>query len=472
MAKVPKTCQICQQLISGSWMEYEGEFFHPDCLTCDSCHQRLTGLIFANDDGRGRLCENCVPRKICGVCEKQIDGAWNECKGVFFHAECFKCGGCKGPLSKVVWDAQRRTLSCPQCANARTCKRCSKIISGTATVVGDSFYHAECFQCDVCCKQLSQYFAGSPAGLFCSMACKSQRTCARCHQQFTQGWREFGGNRFHTDCLACDVCKATLDDNIVVAGDGKKYLCSSCAKSPPPPVAEIAALSSQSTRASVPTVTPGQAASAASSIKDSPACTAAPIPSTSASSASGPGASASSAPEPRSSATPSGASTSQVETTASAKAPTDHTVQLTMSEAMREVSKADGVVDWAVMRGTAVLELYKAGTCGVEAMKRYLDEDEVLFCILRLEFNGSWKFIFVHWVGSKTHMEELVRMHAKKDEVEEWIKALMPVHHSMTINSLDALSDDDIIDELILMGGAGEEAGAPVDWQVADARPR
>lgn len=94
---MPYTCSVCRKEILGKWLETDGAFFHPQCFTCDKCKIQLPGT-FHNHAGL-RVCDSCLPSRICGKCGKEILGEGIEADGILFHAECFSCDRCQALLT-------------------------------------------------------------------------------------------------------------------------------------------------------------------------------------------------------------------------------------------------------------------------------------------------------------------------------------------------------------------------------------
>lgn len=93
----------------------------------------------------------------------------------------------------------------------RACSRCAKEIVERSIVIGDKQYHPECFACSGCKKPISGKFFPTPDGGFICVACGSV-PCAECNLPILGPRLETGGVSYHAECFRCSVCKKEIKD--------------------------------------------------------------------------------------------------------------------------------------------------------------------------------------------------------------------------------------------------------------------
>ncbi|GJC89778.1 cofilin tropomyosin-type actin-binding protein [Colletotrichum tofieldiae] len=107
------------------------------------------------------------------------------------------------------------------------------------------------------------------------------------------------------------------------------------------------------------------------------------------------------------------------------------------------------------------LGLTKTGTGGLTELASELDDSQVQYAYVRVEYaNDSEskrvKFVFVIWIGENTKIMRKARVSIESSEV----KRVLP-HHSITVNASDKgdLDEDDIVKRLRKAGGADYNGG-------------
>jgi hypothetical protein len=104
-------------------------------------------------------------------------------------------------------------------------------------------------------------------------------------------------------------------------------------------------------------------------------------------------------------------------------------------QTLEAVSKDRGQYNWALLN-PRTLDVQDAGYGGLEEMRSYLKEDEVLFGALRLNFGlgsegpdqstsqrGLTKHLFVHWVGPKVSVVKRGLSNARMQEASDKISS-------------------------------------------------
>ncbi|KAK2033574.1 cofilin/tropomyosin-type actin-binding protein [Colletotrichum zoysiae] len=107
------------------------------------------------------------------------------------------------------------------------------------------------------------------------------------------------------------------------------------------------------------------------------------------------------------------------------------------------------------------LTLTKTGTGGLADLSKHLDDSQVQYAYVRVEYANDAesrrvKFAFVIWIGESTKIMRKARVSIESSEV----KRVLP-HHSITVNASDKadLDEDDIVKRLRKAGGADYNGG-------------
>merc|ERR1711879_794745 len=122
-----------------------------------------------------------VPQRICKCCSQPIAGTATVVGETFYHAECFKCKACGGQMGEY-FEGQDGELFCSAAclhgeykATAKICQGCAQPIEGNAIRVSDVFFHPECFKCAACGSHMCEYFENPEGERFCSAACQQSK---------------------------------------------------------------------------------------------------------------------------------------------------------------------------------------------------------------------------------------------------------------------------------------------------------
>lgn len=135
------------------------------------------------------------------------------------------------------------------------------------------------------------------------------------------------------------------------------------------------------------------------------------------------------------------------------------------SEALRAVGEDRGNCNW-VLLDPANHELFSTGDHGLDEMKRHLQDDKVLFGVLRLSFANArqqsprhgcaqasvvaplTKYVFVHWVGSQVSIVKRGRLNAQLHWAVGQVSSCCAVAFRREAFSLNDLRLEDLIEEL------------------------
>lgn len=169
-----KRCEECGRMIlSGPAMQSGQSFFHKDCWERHSKSVKTSVIApppstVDRDSGRNRkeielenerkrlLADKIGEGKImCPACNKVIGGLSVQLEGRHYHTECLVCSQCRNPLvDRAV--ASVDPLVCSEChLGGAKCVGCLKpLTEGAYVKAGKHNYHPNCFNCNVCKKNL------------------------------------------------------------------------------------------------------------------------------------------------------------------------------------------------------------------------------------------------------------------------------------------------------------------------------
>eukprot|EP00435_Cladocopium_sp_Y103_P068587 s42_g31.t2 len=148
---------------------------------------------------------------------------------------------------------------------------------------------------------------------------------------------------------------------------------------------------------------------------------------------------------------------------------------ITVDWALSAVGDATGPYNWALLEPEK-LELHNAGYGGIVEMKDWLNEDMVLFGMVRFTFGREKaastmegmtaapkvvKYVFIHWVGPKVSAVRRGKWNAKQKQADAQVRSICNITFRREAHSLDDLDLGDLISELLRL--------AVVDGAVSDA---
>ena len=87
-------CIVCNELIPGPNVSLGGNKYHPECFTCQECHQSIAGREYVITDNK----LYCATHFKCAACNMALDGQVVAALGRKYHVGHFNCNGCKKSL--------------------------------------------------------------------------------------------------------------------------------------------------------------------------------------------------------------------------------------------------------------------------------------------------------------------------------------------------------------------------------------
>ena len=180
-------CAKCSEVIRTDSIRFQDKKFCVACFTCTNCNKLLQSESKINLSSENQpICRACFEKDqtCCFACGTKImGGSIIKALGREYHAECFCCGNCGKNLNDSKFNANRN----PNGEIDDSCK----------------VYCIECYN-----------------ELFMSK-------CCRCGKPITDRRVVIGEDEFHEDCFICyfDGCKISLNEGAYpVIVDGNKQL--------------------------------------------------------------------------------------------------------------------------------------------------------------------------------------------------------------------------------------------------------
>ncbi|XP_075255886.1 uncharacterized protein LOC142348415 isoform X2 [Convolutriloba macropyga] len=251
-----KDCFICEMPAASGTYYTCGEWqYHEKCITCNRCGRKDREkwddcVIFPNEEGEGKgvkfFCKDCnlANAPVCVKCQKPIiDGVLTlnnptSGKDMQYHADCLNCGLCDKNMARgeelMFVNGQ---LNCSECRmkNSITCRRCNQVIMGPYnSIAGDTEgskfnYHATCFMCILCGKDLNSSDLGGKTEVngknevYC-MECHLEKfceKCARCSKPLIGEFFRLGGEKICKECCRCVTCNNYIGGKFKMTPEGK-----------------------------------------------------------------------------------------------------------------------------------------------------------------------------------------------------------------------------------------------------------
>ncbi|OLQ10940.1 Calpain-15 [Symbiodinium microadriaticum] len=162
----PMRCTKCGLELEGKYMRFDGNVYHPECLTCEDCGEPVQRVH--KKHGK-RLCEKCAI-EVCSQCKRPMTtgGFFN---GKHWCNDCFVCSSCHGKLETAYTSREMPgKIFCKDCLSHR-CSTCQKVIHGRSMNFEGQHHCLECFVCVRC-------GFGFPDGRVYKKDCG--KVCSRC----------------------------------------------------------------------------------------------------------------------------------------------------------------------------------------------------------------------------------------------------------------------------------------------------
>nr|XP_046919388.1 calponin homology and LIM domain-containing protein-like [Dermatophagoides farinae] len=256
-------CEECQKPIGVNTkdLSFNDRHWHEKCFVCSECKFDLFDKPFGSRSDR-IFCANCydntfAPR--CCKCEQIFEPGQRKLdfRDKLYHDSCFCCKKCQTPIGTKTFLQKNDDIYCSECYKnvfATRCIKCCEIIINDGIVYRDEPWHASCFRCVECQKQLSNipftshdnrpYCRECNANLFAPKCdiCKLPIIGSTGRKMITHG-----NHKWHQACFKCKDCSTELggkgfvpliddddnnnNDNADGDGNGQENIyCTPCAQ--------------------------------------------------------------------------------------------------------------------------------------------------------------------------------------------------------------------------------------------------
>ncbi|XP_046848795.1 transforming growth factor beta-1-induced transcript 1 protein-like isoform X3 [Xenia sp. Carnegie-2017] len=211
--------------------------WHEKCFTCDECDVQMVRGTFKLGNGKV-LCSKCYQQKnnrICCTCGEPIKSGqqWLEHDELFYHAECFRCKNCQREITSKFKE-KSGFFYCTDCHRdlfAKKCKQCGQAVLEDGITYDNEIWHNACFVCHNCKQPLSTRKFLLRDGLrYCNICYEDMfaKQCHSCGKKIKGGAYLTTNNLFwHSDCFKCADCHIDLS-NIGFHMFGDNTYCSNC----------------------------------------------------------------------------------------------------------------------------------------------------------------------------------------------------------------------------------------------------
>ena len=194
----PESCDHCKRELTEDGCTAFGKVFHKECFRCHGCKKKLDGKFFSKDEHA--YCAKChkSSQEQCTVCKQKIVGDCVVNNNTYYHPECMRCHVCEDKLRGSYLFFQNKPI-CEKCFKvitfcstsvsndslqthgASACSGCGNSIEGTCYQLGEAMYCQDCY---------TDHMAD---------------TCAGCGELTATEHVKAAGNTFHPDCFKCQV---------------------------------------------------------------------------------------------------------------------------------------------------------------------------------------------------------------------------------------------------------------------------
>jgi hypothetical protein len=137
----------------------------------------------------------------CGKCGLDVSGTATTVNGLEYHATCFVCSQCDRQITGS-FQMKDNAPFCNSCVPTVKCSKCGGVITGTYV---------------------------EQDGRICHASCVNLSGCAKCHGDLRGAIVTAGDARYHPHCFVCVQCSAELRSYVTVPGRG--VMCQSCGQS-------------------------------------------------------------------------------------------------------------------------------------------------------------------------------------------------------------------------------------------------
>lgn len=148
-------CFHCSEVILGGYITALGQNYHAEHFLCSSCDCPLVGTQYRKKDDQA-FCESCFIAKYavkCFKCSDTIDGQVFLALNRNYHKDCFSCDFDGHVMNEESFHVHDDKVYCPvhfKKLFSKVCGGCNKEIDGQYLQVLDFYFHSDCWKCARC----------------------------------------------------------------------------------------------------------------------------------------------------------------------------------------------------------------------------------------------------------------------------------------------------------------------------------
>ena len=139
-------CELCNKIIVGEGVCFEGKYYHKKCMVCAYCGKKVTSSVVSY---KGKLYHpECNPKSgqlVCAYCRKKITSSYVTLAGKNYHHDCYdlhvakRCAVCGKPIGpnpfyKDWWGSFAHVSHNGK--STELCYSCGRFVTGTYKRLG------------------------------------------------------------------------------------------------------------------------------------------------------------------------------------------------------------------------------------------------------------------------------------------------------------------------------------------------
>jgi len=149
----------------------------------------------------------------------------------FYHSDCFKCDHCSERLlGKFYVVGENKSCEDHQKVGLGKCAQCGDYLSGSSVLVEGASYHPECFLCSDCQGPIiGQFYSLEAGGWRCADCWRlAQPRCTACGLPILDQLVTALDCAWHSACFTCSLCSSRLDGGQFMEDEDNGVICREC----------------------------------------------------------------------------------------------------------------------------------------------------------------------------------------------------------------------------------------------------
>ncbi|XP_065335677.1 LIM and senescent cell antigen-like-containing domain protein 1 isoform X1 [Cloeon dipterum] len=207
-----------------------GELWHPQCFVCAQCFRPFPEGIFYEFEGR-KYCEHdfqVLFAPCCGRCGEFVIGRVIKAMNANWHAKCFRCDMCDKELADLGFIRHQNRALCHECntkakaagTGRYVCHKCHGLVDGKPLRFRGEVYHPYHFNCTACGTELDSNAREVRNRPGYSANDLNELYCLRCHDKM--------------GIPICGACRRPIEERVVTAlgkhWHVEHFVCAKCEK--------------------------------------------------------------------------------------------------------------------------------------------------------------------------------------------------------------------------------------------------